>query len=64
MINFLKTNFDKLQILISVNYLHWHFLSNMLPYTYSRIQELIYEFKKKEAGVKEETPRFYILLNY
>lgn len=54
----LSNIFNEINPRTIVNYLHWHFLSNMLPYTYSRIQELIYEFKKKEAGVKEETPRW------
>ena len=31
----------------------------MLPYTNSKIQELEYEIKKTQAGVKEEAPRFF-----
>ncbi|XP_043463103.1 membrane metallo-endopeptidase-like 1 [Leptopilina heterotoma] len=41
-----------------VNYIHWNFLSKMLPHTTSKIREFFYEFKKHLTGVKIQKPRW------
>ncbi|XP_034943177.1 uncharacterized protein [Chelonus insularis] len=41
-----------------VNYLHWHFVSDMLVYTTEKMRNEFHKYKKHEYGVMEREPRW------
>ncbi|XP_043477498.1 uncharacterized protein LOC122508287 [Leptopilina heterotoma] len=48
---------EKTQPRVIVNYVHWYFLKQFLPYTTQHMRMLEFNLYKEMTGVKEETPR-------
>ncbi|KAH0560736.1 neprilysin-1-like [Cotesia glomerata] len=43
---------------VIINYMHWHFVSNMLEHTTNEMRNLIFELMEREIGVTERPPRW------
>ncbi|XP_051164437.1 neprilysin-1-like [Leptopilina boulardi] len=48
---------EKTEPRIIVNYIHWYFLKQFLPFTTQHMRMLEFNLYKEMTGVKEETPR-------
>lgn len=54
---FRKKNNHSLIVMFKVNYIHWHFVSDMLVYTTELMRDAFFELMKNEYDVKKRPPR-------